>query len=71
MIKIVRADGKSEYEFLEANRTRAGESDAKVEAVVREVLEKIRNEGDSALNAYCRRFDGVDCVVRLDRQQIK
>ena len=71
MIKIVRADGKSEYEFLEANRTRAGESDARVEAVVREVLEKIRNEGDSALNAYCRRFDGVDCVVRLDRQQIK
>ncbi len=71
MIRVVRADGKSEYAFLEENRKRAGETDANVEAVVKEILEGIRAKGDSALCQYCRKFDHTDSVRKLSREEMK
>ena len=54
MIKIFRYGQVSNEEiFARENPT------AKVEAIVSEIIEKVANEGDSALKAYAEKFDGV------------
>jgi len=44
--------------YLEHMRSLAGEPQ-RVETVVREVLERVRREGDAAVKEYTQRFDGV------------
>lgn len=54
MIKIFRYGQVSNEEiFARENPT------AKVETIVAEIIEKVANEGDSALKAYAEKFDGV------------
>ena len=54
MIKIFRYGQVSNEEiFARENPT------AKVEAIVSEIIEKVANEGDSALKAYAEKLDGV------------
>lgn len=58
MIKTVTADGKREYEFIEFLKSRAQNSDKDVTPVVSEIIENVKNNGDSAVEYYTIKFDG-------------
>ena len=51
MRKIV-ADGTAEEEFFKQVEKRSGETDKKVTAVVTEIIENVKANGDSAVKAY-------------------
>lgn len=57
MRKIV-ADGAAEEEFFKQVEKRSGETDKKVTAVVTEIIENVKSNGDSAVKAYTEKFDG-------------
>ena len=57
MRKIV-ADGAAEEEFFRQVEKRSGETDKKVTAVVTEIIENVKANGDSAVKAYTEKFDG-------------
>ncbi len=57
MRKIV-ADGAAEQEFFKQVEKRSGETDKKVTAVVTEIIENVKANGDSAVKAYTEKFDG-------------
>lgn len=58
MITTVTADGKKEYEFIELLKKRAQDSDKNVIPAVSEIIENVRNNGDSAVRDYTIKFDG-------------
>lgn len=58
MITTVLADGKKEYEFIELLKKRAQNSDKNVVPVVSEIIDKVRENGDSAVRDYTVKFDG-------------
>ena len=58
MIKKIYENGKDEFEFLEKIKKRSGETDKKVTAVVNEIIENVRENGDKAVNDYTLKFDG-------------
>ena len=58
MIKKIYANGKDEFEFLEKMKKRSGETDKKVTAIVNEIIENVRKNGDKAVNDYTLKFDG-------------
>ena len=57
MRKII-ADGAAEEEFFKQVEKRSGETDKKVTAVVTEIIENVKANGDSAVKAYTEKFDG-------------
>ncbi|MBR4622285.1 MAG: histidinol dehydrogenase [Ruminococcus sp.] len=57
-IKKIFADGVAEEEFFKLVEKRSGETDKKVTAVVSEIIETVRTQGDSAVKAYTEKFDG-------------
>ena len=57
MIKIVKADGVAEREFLSKLRERSGETDRKVTEIVSGILSDVREKGDEAVKAYTAKFD--------------
>ena len=58
MIKKIYANGKDEFEFLESLKKRSGETNKKVEQVVNEIIENVKENGDKAVNDYTLKFDG-------------
>lgn len=60
MIRKIYADG-SELEFLKEVEKRSSETNAKVEETVREIIGKVRAEGDKAVKEYTAKFDCPDC----------
>ena len=58
MIKIVKADGKAEYEFLKAVRDRSSDTDRDVTAIVSDIINNVRKNGDKAIEEYTIKFDG-------------
>ncbi len=58
MIKIVKADGKAEYEFLAAVRERSNDTDRDVTAIVSDIIDNVRKNGDKAVKEYTVKFDG-------------
>jgi histidinol dehydrogenase len=58
-MKIVKADGRAEFELIAAVRGRSAKIDRDVTASVREIMEGVRQGGDEALLGYCEKFDGV------------
>lgn len=58
MITTVTADGKTEYEFIEALKKRAQNSDKNVIPTVSEIIENVRKNGDEAVREYTVKFDG-------------
>ena len=58
MLNIIRADGKAEQQALSLLKSRSGEVDRKVTAVVTEIIETVRRDGDKALAMYAEKFDG-------------
>lgn len=61
MIKKIYADG-SEFEFLKEVEKRSSETNAKVEETVREIIGKVKAEGDKAVKEYTAKFDCPDCT---------
>lgn len=56
MIKIIKANG-GEKQFLAEVEKRAGEVNAQVEVTVKEILAKVKAEGDKAVKEYTAKFD--------------
>ncbi|MCI8497271.1 MAG: histidinol dehydrogenase [Clostridiales bacterium] len=58
MISVIQADGKTERDFLAALKSRSGEEDRRVTAVVTEILDTVKAGGDKAVRDYTVKFDG-------------
>lgn len=58
MIRKIIADGKSEIDFLKGVERRNGETDKKVTEIVSEIIENVKENGDSAVKEYTEKFDG-------------
>ena len=58
MIKQIKCDGIQEYAFLKELERRTGETDKKVSEIVSEIIETVRNGGDTAVKNYTKKFDG-------------
>lgn len=71
MIKVVTTDGRSEWELITQLKARSSEVDRRVTAAVSEILANVKAEGDAAVAAYTRQFDGVDQpLVCISREQL-
>ncbi|MGN1457356.1 MAG: histidinol dehydrogenase [Acutalibacteraceae bacterium] len=58
MIKIVKADGTSEVEFLSKLNERSRNTNKDVTATVTEIIDNVRERGDEAVREYTIKFDG-------------
>ncbi|MDR3365104.1 MAG: histidinol dehydrogenase [Clostridiales Family XIII bacterium] len=76
MIRAVVADGRAEFEALAGLAGRGGAPGADVEQAVRQIIEDVRAEGDSAVVRYAAKFDGPDAapggrISSLSRAELK
>ena len=69
MIRKIYADG-SELDFLKEVEKRSSETNAKVEETVREIIGKVRAEGDKAVKEYTAKFDCPDCTYYEVPQEV-
>lgn len=58
VVKKIYVNGKDEEEFFKQLEERNGETDKKVTAVVSEIIENVKKNGDDAVKAYTEKFDG-------------
>ena len=58
MINIIKADGKTEKEFLAKLEERNRSTNNDVTAVVSEIINNVRENGDKAVRKYTVKFDG-------------
>ena len=58
MINIIKADGKAEVEFLAKLEERSRSTNNDVTAVVSEIINNVRENGDNAVREYTIKFDG-------------
>lgn len=58
-MNITRANGKAEYALVENLKKRAGETDAKIVNIVKNIIESVREQGDEAVREFTARFDGA------------
>ena len=58
IVKKIYVNGKDEKEFFKQLEERNGETDKKVTAVVSEIIENVKKNGDEAVKAYTEKFDG-------------
>lgn len=58
MIKLIQGDKETCEIFIADLKSRIGENDKKVESAVAEIIEKVRENGDSAVREYSEKFDG-------------
>lgn len=64
-MRIIKANGKNEYELLRQLKARSSETDQKVTDVVNDIIANVRRFGDEAVREYTMRFDG-----RLPKQTV-
>ncbi|MDD4546632.1 MAG: histidinol dehydrogenase [Oscillospiraceae bacterium] len=64
MVKVVYADGNTEYRLLSRLESRSSELNQRVTADVQNIIDDVRERGDEAITEYTRRFDGTH--PRLD-----
>ncbi len=71
MIKLVKADGINEVEFLEKTRQRNSETDKNITAVVSEIIDNVAKYGDKAVRDYTIKFDGkAPETVEVSKEEI-
>ncbi len=58
VLKKIYVNGCDEEEFFKQIERRSGETDKKVTAVVNEIIENVKANGDDAVKAYTEKFDG-------------
>ncbi len=72
MINIIKADGKTEFEALKNLKARSTEVDKKVNQIVEEILQDVKENGDSAVIKYTEKFDGkVPAQIEVSESEIK
>lgn len=59
LVNKIFANGKDEEAFFKQLEVRNGETDKKVTAVVSEVIENVKAQGDAAVMDYTKKFDGI------------
>ncbi len=57
-IKKIISDGKKEYEFIDSLKKRSGETDKQVTKIVTEIIEDVKQNGDTAVLKYTEKYDG-------------
>lgn len=60
MIKIIKADGKTEYELFERLKERGQDDSRHVGDIVSAIIDRVRAEGDEAVRQYTAAFDCPD-----------
>lgn len=71
MLSIIKADGVCEKEALAQLKSRSGEVDRQVTAVVTAIIENVRQRGDDALKEYAEKFDGgAPDSLEVSREEI-
>ena len=58
MITTVIADGKAEYDFIDALKLRSVSGAKDVSSVVKDIIDNVKNNGDKAVYDYTVKFDG-------------
>ena len=72
MIQLVKKDEKTTRAFVAQMMARAGEKDRKVDAIVADILENVRVNGDQAVKEYTEKFDGkAPEKLEITRKEIK
>ncbi|HQC54725.1 MAG TPA: histidinol dehydrogenase [Clostridia bacterium] len=71
MISIVNANGKSEFEFLDSIRKKTLAPGANVDDVVKDILLDVKQNGDSAVIKYSKKFDGTSTIKKYQNKQFK
>lgn len=66
-IKVILANGKSEFEFLQSLRNRLQELDTSVTKAVSEIIEDIKLNKDEALIRYCKKLDKTEKITELSK----
>lgn len=57
-MKITKANGKAEYALIENLKKRAGETDEKITRIVTNIINSVKEQGDTAVREFTVRFDG-------------
>ncbi len=57
-MKITKANGKAEYALIENLKKRAGETDEKITQIVTNIINSVKEQGDTAVREFTVRFDG-------------
>ncbi|MFI3167413.1 MAG: histidinol dehydrogenase [Bacillota bacterium] len=71
MINIIKADGKVEFEALKNLKARSAEVDKKVNQIVEDILQDVKENGDSAVIKYTEKFDGkVPSQIEVSKEEI-
>lgn len=71
MIRIAKADGVSEREFINQLKARSGEIDRKVTSAVTDILNNVKQNGDDAVREYTLKFDGhMPSKFEISREEI-
>ena len=65
MIQTIIADGKAEFEYLQALKARQQETNADVTRSVQQILDDVRHEGDAAVMRYSAKFDHMEGPIRV------
>ena len=72
MIRIIKADGNREMEFLAAMEKRSGEVSKEVTRSVSEIIDTVKQGGDAAVLEYGLRFDKVSpSSLEVSREEIQ
>ncbi|HCB64918.1 MAG TPA: histidinol dehydrogenase [Ruminococcaceae bacterium] len=72
MLSIIRADGTAEQQALAQLRSRSGEVDREVTAVVTKIVADVRQDKDEALKRYAQKFDGAaPQKLEVSREEIQ
>ena len=57
-MKITKANGKAEYAVMENLKKRIDETDEKIVAIVSNIINEVKENGDDAVREFTVRFDG-------------
>ena len=72
MISIIKADGRTEVEFLNKVEERNRSSNDNVSVIVKDIIENVRQNGDKAVKEYTIKFDGkAPESVEVSREEIE
>lgn len=58
MITTVKANGKDEFDFIADLKARCENNDKDVTAIVADIIENVKKNGDKAVDEYTQKFDG-------------
>lgn len=72
MIQLVEKDENTTRIYVQQLKQRCDEKDRKVDAIVADILENVRNNGDKAVAEYTLKFDGsIPEQVEITKEQMK